>query len=60
MAVELQSIGVRPVKGGYIVSVNTIDKYEDEEGEKHSDWNDEELVALTKEDALKIVSDNLT
>lgn len=60
MAIELESISVRPVKGGYIVSVHTIDRYEDDEGEKHQDWKSEDIVALTKEDVSKLVSDNLS
>lgn len=60
MTIELENVGIRPVKGGYIVTVNTIEEYEDDEGEKHSDWNSEEFVALTEEDALTIVKDNLT
>lgn len=59
MAVELENISIRPVKGGYIIGVSTRDEYVDDEGERHSDWNNDEIVALTKEAALKIVSDNL-
>lgn len=59
MAKELESVSVRPVSGGYIVSVNTKEEYEDEESERHTDWETEESVALSKEDAIKIVSSTL-
>jgi len=59
MAIEVESISVRPVKGGFIVSVSTEEKYVDDGGEKHEVWDSEDIVALTKDAALAIISERL-